>query len=389
MSTNNTHTVGPVRILTGCFLAGLALLFFVFYCGPLLFNLDDSGMLALLTSPWFGALALVALIIAPIVLLIHFKRQGQLHILDGITTGWVSYVNGFLLFYYGFAKIIHKFFDITYLTQDTKAGMVDSFALTWFYFGRSNAQEMLIGFMELIPAVLLFPRRTRMLGVLLLLPVTGNVFLTNVFNSVSGLTRWVAPFAFFSLLYILAPHLRSLLGHVQRMLPPATPLEAPLRQVARSAKIVVLLTVVVFVATSMYYTIFPPSRSANANKFLGGFELASLQVNGSAVDHTTDSTRYYKSIFLEPQMRWNSVSFDADHRTNRYLTVRWSATNDSVTTLLKLDRSVEVDSTDAGSLFQGTYRLVGDQLFVDGMQYRDTIKATYHKKPLKDYTWFW
>lgn len=51
--------------------------------------------------------------------------------------------------------------------------------LTWAFLGHSAWFGILLGFLELIPALLLLFRRTSLLGAILMLPITLNVFLIN------------------------------------------------------------------------------------------------------------------------------------------------------------------------------------------------------------------
>ncbi len=378
----------PLRAIGGSFLAGLGLLLFLLYTSFVVFFVGDEGLLAIVQSPITWAFTILVLFVMPFALFVVFKRRGALPVLDAINASWVAAVIAFLMFYYGHAKIIRKFFDITYLTQDTNVSLVPSFDLAWYFFGRSNAQELLIGLMELVPALMLFFRRTRLLGALLMLPVAGNVLFTNVFNKISGLTFWVAPFAFFGLLFILAPHVRQLVNMALQLVPPRPVLSKRWGLLRTGVKYTVVLAAAIPFFTSLYFAFFGSSNHSS-NRFLGGFELASLRVNGDVIDPSTDSTHYYKSIFLEPQMRWNSASFDRDNASNAYLTVDWKSGSDSVITFLQRDRSVESPEVDPLSRFDGIYKLNGNELLVSGTQYGDTIMAVYQKKPLKDYTWFW
>lgn len=56
---------------------------------------------------------------------------------------------------------------------------VESTVLAWAFLGYSHWFQIMLGFLELIPCVLLVFRRTALAGTLLLLPMTLNVFLIN------------------------------------------------------------------------------------------------------------------------------------------------------------------------------------------------------------------
>ena len=53
---------------------------------------------------------------------------------------------------------------------------------------RADWQELFAGVMELVPGLLLLNRRTYFIGALILLPVTGQVFILNFFFKIGGIT---------------------------------------------------------------------------------------------------------------------------------------------------------------------------------------------------------
>jgi len=56
---------------------------------------------------------------------------------------------------------------------------ISSRQLAWVFLGYSSWFQMLLGFLELIPALLLFFKRTTLLGAILMLPITLNVVVIN------------------------------------------------------------------------------------------------------------------------------------------------------------------------------------------------------------------
>ncbi|GEM_PF-3180009 len=102
--------------------------------------------------------------------------------------GICRYVLGLYIIPFGISKILKTQFvvipvDSWQKTLENTAGTT----LAWAFLGYSGWFQILLGIFELLPAILLLFRRTALLGALLLLPVSLNVFLIN-----QALDLWVA-----------------------------------------------------------------------------------------------------------------------------------------------------------------------------------------------------
>jgi len=69
---------------------------------------------------------------------------------------------------------------------DLPMSQLDGETLTWYYFGHSHVFGCIIGLIQIMGAFLLFFRRTRFAGALLLLPVMLNILLINVFYQMNA-----------------------------------------------------------------------------------------------------------------------------------------------------------------------------------------------------------
>jgi len=82
---------------------------------------------------------------------------------------------------YGISKIFKTQFVLSQsLMLPTTLERMSSKTLAWAFLGYSSWFEVLLGFLELIPALLLLFRRTALTGTILLLPITLNVYLINM-----------------------------------------------------------------------------------------------------------------------------------------------------------------------------------------------------------------
>ena len=86
---------------------------------------------------------------------------------------------------YGFAKILRTQFAHSYYRDDTPAGDLSGFNLTWNYFSYSYTMTVIIAMVQIIGACLLLFRKTTLLGVTILLPVMLNILLINVFYNIA------------------------------------------------------------------------------------------------------------------------------------------------------------------------------------------------------------
>jgi hypothetical protein len=106
---------------------------------------------------------------------IDFLKQKQFYL------GIVRYLLGLAMFPYAITKILKIQFAVSGFAV-TQARTIESLTgkqLTWAFLGYSGTFQILLGFLELIPALLLLFRRTTLLGAILMLPVTVSVFLIN------------------------------------------------------------------------------------------------------------------------------------------------------------------------------------------------------------------
>lgn len=120
------------------------------------------------------------------------------------------YFVAFFMLLYGFAKLNGSQFTILDSELDRPMGEVAGFWLTWYYFGYSKAYGTLVALAEIGGALLLLSRRTTLLGALVLLPVTLNVILVDVFFGIDAGALLMAVLLLAGILVILAPSVPAL-----------------------------------------------------------------------------------------------------------------------------------------------------------------------------------
>ncbi|UZR95699.1 hypothetical protein [Chondrinema litorale] len=96
----------------------------------------------------------------------------------------ISVYAGFYLLAYGYAKLVQGQFVFEGEMLERPVGELSGFELTWVFFGHSVYYAYIIGITQIIGAILLFPRKTRLLGVFILIPILVNIVLVDVFYQI-------------------------------------------------------------------------------------------------------------------------------------------------------------------------------------------------------------
>ena len=92
-----------------------------------------------------------------------------------------GYLLGLSMFPYGLTKLFRtQFVVLPFQEWSEPLKDISGTTLTWAFLGYSKWFTILLGVLELLPAILLLFRKTRLLGAILLLPVVLNVFLINI-----------------------------------------------------------------------------------------------------------------------------------------------------------------------------------------------------------------
>lgn len=118
---------------------------------------------------------------------------------------WLAAV---LMIVYGFAKLTGSQFTV--LDSEVSKPMIEvsGFWLTWYYFGFSRVYGTVVALVEIGGGLLLIWPRTSLIGALVLLPVVGNIILTDIFFGIGALPASIT--VLICLLIVVRPHARRL-----------------------------------------------------------------------------------------------------------------------------------------------------------------------------------
>lgn len=166
------------------------------------FSSDSSGLYFLLPTLLFMA----ALIGGLLVKILKSSQQSQL--IQLLRVILVYYLASRMLTY-GVDKIVSmQFYTPEPNTLYTPFGFMTKDILYWSVMGTSKAYLIFMGLIEIIPAILLLFRKTRLFGLVILLLVMGNVLMINVGFDIS--VKLYAFFLFSMIVVLISPQFRPI-----------------------------------------------------------------------------------------------------------------------------------------------------------------------------------
>jgi hypothetical protein len=124
----------------------------------------------------------------------------------------IAFLTGFGISIFGWKKMLHLQFRVALSFADRPASQLDGETLTWFYFGHSYAFACIVGCLQVGGAMLLFFRRTRLAGAVVLFPIMVNILLINIFYQMNAGALLQSVLLTIGLLYILGLYMPLLLS---------------------------------------------------------------------------------------------------------------------------------------------------------------------------------
>ncbi|MFD0766363.1 hypothetical protein ACFQZI_15990 [Mucilaginibacter lutimaris] len=198
----------------------------------ILFEILPRSVLMRLGNAFFSYVFIGQVVIALIIgfaysIYWHFKENRKT-INSGLLHAWfrgmLRYWLAFDIATYGFAKVLKTQFGQSFHREDTLAGSLNGFNLTWNYFAHSYPMVLIIALCQIMGAILLLFRRTTLLGVIILIPVMANIVLINIFYDIAVgafLNSVIFTLGLVYLLILRWPDLKPILFHPASHLPEA------------------------------------------------------------------------------------------------------------------------------------------------------------------------
>lgn len=161
----------------------------------------------------------------------------------------IRYLLGLMMLPYGISKILRtQFVILPFQNWSEPLKDISGITLTWAFLGYSPWFTVMLGLLEVVPAILLLFRKTRLLGALILLPVSLNVFLINIALELWPGTQMISGVLLFLNLAILAFNYQILADFIKSVL-------KPLKSKSKSLKIEWVVNMIIIIAISALTTI--------------------------------------------------------------------------------------------------------------------------------------
>jgi hypothetical protein len=318
----------------------------------------------------------------------HFRKNNLLMELDYLNLGVQRYLLGIFMVFYGVPKLLGGFFDYQLFALDSKLYQVSEFQLAWYYFGKNKWQEVFAGIMEFVPGLLLLHRRTYYIAAIVLLPVTAQVFILNLFFKIGGITFPAACILLACNVYILYSQKEKIkIFFASLNFHPLIALGKKTQVFVKVSRYLGFTLIAAIIILKLKSSFFKNTENSNYEKLVGIYTLEEMTKNNLPYLPQKDSS-YYKDIYIEKQSRWNILRRCNDE-TDAFM-LELNTSNDSIK--LFINRGGIGDSPDIIDrigVLKATYSLTNDELIIKGIQRSDTLLLKYKKSQIKPKEWFW
>ena len=267
---------------------------------------------------------------------------------------------------YAINKIFDYQFQVSAWKYAQSLGNVNGKTLTWAMMGYSPHFQTLLGFFELVPAILLFFNRTRRLGALLMFPVALNVFLINVFLHLWPSTQIISGFLLALNVIVLLYDLPLYHSFLTPLLTSSAPIASPrLRISAKIVGFVVPVVVIGYFCATDYQGIqhdgvsisdFIGQRQING---AGTWKIVSLNINGQPIpidSHCRFFFDFSRTAVFGDAQHPNIGKFDADKSHSTF-------------------QIAKVNVAGSSDIIAGTYRVESKRLFLNATRDNQPLTA--------------
>ncbi len=318
----------------------------------------------------------------------YLRKRNMAKEIDYVNVGMQRYILGLFMVFYGIPKLLGNFFDYQLFALDSKLIDISDFELAWYYFGKNRWQELLSGILEFFPGLFLFHRKTYYVAALILLPVTAQVFILNLFFKIGGVTFPAAIILLACNAYIIFSQKENIL-HFFRSLNFSADVKLSKNSlnIIKIGRVIALILVAFIVFNRSKKALFPTDKQLKYQAIVGKYSLQETTKNKELFTPTNETT-LYKDLYIEKQSRWNILR-KYDNTTSAFI-LDINNKNDSIA--IYINRGGTGDDPniiDSLSVLKGVYSLNDDILTINGVQLGDTFNLKYKKQEVKPKQWFW
>jgi hypothetical protein len=165
-----------------------------------------SGLISALAFLFLGASVLY-------IVIWQYRETKKIADSANITAFWqgvIVYGEVLIFIRFGFLKLLGLHMNSSLILEDFPAGSISNYHMMDYFFNRAPEFKIIIGILQIAGAMCLLFRRTRMLGVFILLPIILNIALMDVLYDIEGGITIVAFALLLGLVYLLLQEKKKL-----------------------------------------------------------------------------------------------------------------------------------------------------------------------------------
>jgi len=271
---------------------------------------------------------------------------------------------------YAIDKLLDYQFKVDAWRYAQPLGWVDGKTLTWAMLGFSSHFQILLGVFELVPALLLLNARTRRLGTLLMFPVLLNVVLINFFFNLWPGTKIVSSFLLALNIFLILYDLPFYLDLLKRLLaPPVSKASPRLRLITFFISTTSIIAFIILLGYSIVHFQIPLSDFIGARVIngAGAWKIESFSIAGQPLSVPPGNSFFFNSF--NTCIYGDVTSLDTPAAT---CTFEADKTNHT----FKIEKLLLQGSA---ATIEGTYRVQGDHLFLNGNRNNQPISLTLQR----------
>ncbi|APQ16033.1 hypothetical protein [Maribacter hydrothermalis] len=287
----------------------------------------------------------------------------------------VRYSLGSTMIYYGLFKIMPlQFGEIAFWRMLQPYGDSSPMGLAWTFLGYSKGYNLFMGLAEFIGGILLFHRRTTLLGSLILLPVTANIVAINFFYDVP--VKLFSSQLLLMAIIIIVPDIKRLWNVI--VFNKATK-KIEFENYFKSRKWAIRATilkwaiVILILFNSISYTTGIYSKNIDKPELYGLYEVNLFKRNRDTVPPILNNEKRWRHVFFEYP---NTTQFSTMAK-GRY------GLRTEVDTLKKQIKLTEYNDTTAVYILK--YKRTDSTLNLSGVFRKDTIFCETKRLDKKDF----
>jgi hypothetical protein len=267
-----------------CLVAGLVLVAALLVLGR---TLPESMVIPEMVFG-LGGLSLLTSLIYPFIW--ERKERQNTANSEAIMAFWqaiIRYTLAFDISIFGFKKIFLQQFIVPYSMYDERIGNLSGEWLTWHYFGFSYTFGLIVAVAQIGGSILLLFRKTRLLGVILLLPVLLNILFINLFYGLNAGATLQSIVLSLGLIYLFLLDFKRILGFLFDIKDGLKNGELWGRGVQNLIRFATIFIPFALVFSTYYFEIKPDTTS-------GIYEVKNLTLNKSVLKNTDSPfTKFY------------------------------------------------------------------------------------------------